>query len=180
MTATFSVSQPIIVWAIEQAKRSCLPSKSLPLLEAWLAGEKTPTYDELLEVSQDTHIPFGFFFLKNPPKEWRRTMTLEEVKKIIREAMNKSANDSGDFAEGLVSAYDGVLNLLADVEDVVRWHPYPQEKPKENGSYIGTMNRYGNKYVHECDWDDSEWIIPLTMEVTAWTEMPKPYEEIQK
>lgn len=53
----------------------------------------------------------------------------------------------------------------------VKWHPYPQEKPKKDGIYLIT-HRYGNKigvsmaYVTKNFNSDN---------LIAWAEKPEPY-----
>ncbi|MCR5466785.1 MAG: hypothetical protein K6F11_08140 [Lachnospiraceae bacterium] len=60
--------------------------------------------------------------------------------------------------------------------DGIEWHPYPKEKPKENESYLVTYEGYitGNSYVNisRYFWDGF-----VHRRVTAWAELPKPYEE---
>lgn len=43
--------------------------KALVLPQSWISGEQVPTFDQIEEVSRQTHIPFGFFFMKTPPRE---------------------------------------------------------------------------------------------------------------
>lgn len=116
-------------------------------------------------------------------------MTLEKLKMFIWVAMNKSAEVSGDFAEGMVTAYDGVLNLLADVkdDDMVKWHPYPQKKPTGDVDYLITRKECWHNGIREI----TEPVVEIAffnsindsfedvedMDVIAWAEMPKPYGE---
>ncbi|MDR2352260.1 MAG: ImmA/IrrE family metallo-endopeptidase [Deltaproteobacteria bacterium] len=57
-------------WAIEN---SDVDKKTIfdifPKLGDWISGNDKPTMRELSDFSLKTHIPIGYFFLKNPPKE---------------------------------------------------------------------------------------------------------------
>lgn len=69
---------------------------------------------------------------------------------------------------------DKILRNLKGIE----WHPYPKEKPTEEGGYLVTM-KYGDK---EAFVTTSVFIVAYNSFcggrfVTAWAELPKPYEE---
>ena len=79
-TATFNVSPAIISWALNQTKHNAVPLRSIETLESWLNSEKAPSYEKIKEVSKDTHIPFGYFFLKNPPEEKLELLEFRTIK----------------------------------------------------------------------------------------------------
>lgn len=58
------------------------------------------------------------------------------------------------------------------LQEQIVWHPYPKEMPNEvDRWYIVTYtNRVGFGYFT----DELEW---ATEGITAWAELPKPYEE---
>lgn len=64
---------------------------------------------------------------------------------------------------------------------VIEWHPYPRRKPTdEYGYYLVTI---ADREVHEAIWsdgfywDDGDLCECRIEDVTAWAEMPGPYEE---
>ncbi len=71
----------------------------------------------------------------------------------------------------------------------VDWHPYPKEKPKDDGYYIVTINPFLNSYpvvsdfwksMTVCDEDFSKTETVSFWEryggqVLAWAELPEPY-----
>lgn len=69
MPGVFHLSQSILDWLKSQVDISTLPPQVRELLEGWLQGEKDPTFKQIETVSQATGIPFGYFFLKDAPKE---------------------------------------------------------------------------------------------------------------
>ena len=73
--------------------------------------------------------------------------------------------------------------LIHHVDDIVntrilKWHPYPQEKPTENEKYLLTCE-------YKCCigvtfgkwWDDEFCDIDEEGKVIAWAELPKAYEQ---
>lgn len=103
-------------------------------------------------------------------------MTIEDVKKKISKALENASEESSEFAEGLVSAYDGVLNLLADVEE-----PTPITEDEVKNHVIGLHNycisktdckdclfRDGEGFCNFMDnyLTPSQWNIPA-----AWKEV---------
>ena len=42
--------------------------KKFPKLDKWISGEDYPTYNQLVELSKQFNVPFGYFFLEKLPK----------------------------------------------------------------------------------------------------------------
>lgn len=67
-------------------------------------------------------------------------------------------------------------------ENKVIWHPYPQEKPKKNDSYLITIKRRDSiLFVCQDIFNDNIKAFrfegyPTFEKVIAWTEIPKPYQ----
>ena len=72
-----------------------------------------------------------------------------------------------------------------NMEQTFKWHPYPQEKPKEWGRYLVTRMRKVDfddwnivtigKYEDGGPWELSYWECGGL--ITAWAEIPEPYKE---
>lgn len=60
----------MLTWAIARAGYE-LPAftDQFPNVQKWLAGEKKPTVKQLEDFSKKVHLPFGYLFLPEPPKE---------------------------------------------------------------------------------------------------------------
>ena len=68
--------------------------------------------------------------------------------------------------------------------DCIVWHPYPKEKPSDgfDNHYLVTRGYGENYYVDigwldEFGWHESNIEANHIYGVTAWAELPKPYEE---
>lgn len=76
------ISTNIIDWVLSILNPSETNPQVFEILVAWQNGEKTPTYNKVLEISRATGIPLGYFFLKNPPKEDLSIVNYRTVKSI--------------------------------------------------------------------------------------------------
>lgn len=70
---------------------------------------------------------------------------------------------------------------LQESNEVV-WHPFPKEKPNEDGDYLVTIQwniPKGEPYrvVGNASWMGFGWDMSDT-EILAWSELPRPYEEV--
>jgi len=64
------VKPELLRWARERADLAVADlSKRFPKLEAWERGEERPTFKQLEAFGKATHVPFGYFFLPEPPEE---------------------------------------------------------------------------------------------------------------
>ena len=64
----------------------------------------------------------------------------------------------------------------------VKWHPYPQEEPNEDGFYLVTISDYVNyvvicKYSMKDKWASISGIASI--DIIAWTELPIPFDREQ-
>lgn len=70
MSTRVNVNNEMLTWAIARAGFE-LPAftESFPPVQKWLDGEKEPTVKQLVNFSKKVYLPFGFFFLPEPPEE---------------------------------------------------------------------------------------------------------------
>lgn len=65
-----SVNPEMLRWAISRAGFTVEEMiEKVPQLSAWLDNTKQPTVKQLEDFSKKTYLPFGYFFLPEPPKE---------------------------------------------------------------------------------------------------------------
>ena len=64
-----TIEKDILDWIISQEELLSIDEQTLMLLKDWRDGKKRPTMAQIEKVSKKTRIPFGYFFLKQPPKE---------------------------------------------------------------------------------------------------------------
>ncbi len=70
MKSEVQIDPKILLWAIERAGFGLDEFfEKLPNAEKWIAREKNPTAKQLEDFSKKVHLPFGYLFLPEPPKE---------------------------------------------------------------------------------------------------------------
>lgn len=67
MKTAVNVSPEIIDWVIGSIQHE--NPEELKILIKWQSGRKTPTFNQIQEMSKAINIPLGYFFLEKPPKE---------------------------------------------------------------------------------------------------------------
>lgn len=97
----------------------------------------------------------------------------------VEEAVSNIQNQMMRFAEGIEPYIALQMAIEALSGESIKWHPYPQDKPKESNDVLITKrgivriaSMHGHIWVIAEDGkcvDDSG--------ITAWAELPKPYEE---
>ena len=62
---------------------------------------------------------------------------------------------------------------------VIKWNPYPQEKPKEDNEYLVSVNMWNKSSTLTSHWISSKDVFKDLFDefVYAWAEMPEPYKE---
>lgn len=64
-------------------------------------------------------------------------------------------------------------------ENKVKWHPYPEEKPKKEGNYLTTVGLLRENYINMDFYyitEKREYFAYSNPLVIAWAEMPEPYK----
>jgi Zn-dependent peptidase ImmA (M78 family) len=70
MKGEININVDMITWAIARAGYDLHEFISqFPKIQDWIENKKTPTLKQLEKFSHKVHIPFGYLFLANPPKE---------------------------------------------------------------------------------------------------------------
>jgi len=70
MRSEVVVGADMITWAIERAGFDLQEFSALvPRVQEWIDGTKKPTVKQLETFSKKVHLPFGYLFLPEPPKE---------------------------------------------------------------------------------------------------------------
>lgn len=103
-------------------------------------------------------------------------MTKQEEALIV---LNKYANDYLTAKED----YPAFAYAMECVKEHIVWHPYPEEKPSEDGYYLVTARtdwvdcstKKAHLFVTEKEYCD--WFCGSDEYVTAWAELPKPYQK---
>lgn len=70
MRTEINVNSNMIAWAISRAGYELqVFTEKFPKVQQWLEGERKPTVKQLEDFSKKVHLPFGYLFLSEPPKE---------------------------------------------------------------------------------------------------------------
>ena len=70
MRTEVNVNANMLTWAIDRAGYELHEfAEKMPKVTAWISGEKKPTVKQLENFSKKVHLPFGYLFLPEPPKE---------------------------------------------------------------------------------------------------------------
>ena len=64
-----NIKPEIINWVLNQIQDDILEENMINNIKAWLNGTKTPTFNQIEDLSRKTNIPLGYFFLQTPPEE---------------------------------------------------------------------------------------------------------------
>jgi len=69
MSARVAVAPSVLLWAQERSQRDDEAyAKKFKAWEDWVAGQERPTIKQVEEIARYSHLPFGVFFLDEPPK----------------------------------------------------------------------------------------------------------------
>lgn len=93
MADTFPISQSILDWIEQTIDLQKLSSEDQEYFYQWKSHKAEPTYTQLSKFSRHTHIPFGYLFMKDAPKEdlslvEHRTINSIEFENPSREFMD--------------------------------------------------------------------------------------------
>lgn len=68
MSARVAVAPSLLLWAQERSNREVHAyEKKFPAWLEWVEERKTPTIKQVEEIARYSHLPFGIFFLEEPP-----------------------------------------------------------------------------------------------------------------
>ena len=68
MPSYVNISKPVLDWISSSVSMDDFSEEAKGYLESWIKGKKA-TYDQIVEVSESTGIPLGYFLMKTAPKE---------------------------------------------------------------------------------------------------------------
>jgi len=117
------VSPTILNWVMEKIPFDDLEDKIKDQLRKWHAGEKTPTFGQIENVSKATHIPLGYFFLKIPPKEDYTVLGYRTIKSKQQTTTSRNLIDT--------------INNMEAIQDWMR--DYILSSGNDRLSFVGSM-----------------------------------------
>lgn len=106
-SVTIAISQSILEWVLDQISNdNTIKQSVIDKVREWKEGGR-PTFNQIKEVSGSTHIPFGYFFLKNPPNEINPILEYRTVNSIKRHNPSRDALD-------VIYAMENIQNFIKD------------------------------------------------------------------
>ncbi|MFH2117267.1 MAG: ImmA/IrrE family metallo-endopeptidase [Bacillota bacterium] len=95
MSNKIPIQPPILEWAIRE---SGMPAEiaydKFPNLAKWMNESNQPTFIQLKELSNFLKVPFGLFFLKEPPKEDSFSVEFRTIKNKSHNKLSKNLKDT--------------------------------------------------------------------------------------
>lgn len=117
------VQPEIISWALSRSKEEKLGNKLMKNIEQWLAGTKSPTFNQIEEFSRRSCIPLGYFFLQTPPEENIDLLEYRTVDSV------RSAEPSRDL-----------IDTVHEMESIQQWmSDYRRDLGYEPNVYAGCI-----------------------------------------
>ena len=69
MRVEVNISKEVLDWVMAHIHPDELPINTVTTLQQWRSGEKTPTFNQIEQISKAVSMPLGYFFLSTPPAE---------------------------------------------------------------------------------------------------------------
>lgn len=120
-----TIKPEIINWILQSIQFSNITGSAVELLNKWKNGEKTPTFNQVEDMSKKINIPFGYFFLDKPPVEECPIIDYRTVKSAAIPEPSRNLLET--------------LDLMKDIQD---WMVnYVIENGQDELSYVGSVSR---------------------------------------
>lgn len=116
------VKPEIIGWILSMVSFDNTAASVIDLLCKWQTGEKTPTFHQVEAMSRKTNIPFGYFFLDEPPVE---KCPILEYRTVDSASISKPSRNLID-----------TVDLMTDVQEWMT--EYAMENDWEELRYVGS------------------------------------------
>lgn len=129
------IEKDVLEWVLQQCQNVAINDETTMLLDKWMTGEKTPTFNQVEKVSKATRIPFGYFFLQEPPVEDTSLLEYRTVHSIDLETPSRDLMDTihdmeliqdwikEDLLQKGIDPPDfiGAMNVQSDVNDFANY-----------------------------------------------------------
>lgn len=106
-----TIKPNIIKWLLKKVEMANIGGEVLDLLLKWNTGERTPTFAQVELVSKKTNIPFGYFFLNNPPQE---KCELVDYRTIDSISIQNPSQNLLDTIKNMTEIQDWMVEYLND------------------------------------------------------------------
>jgi Zn-dependent peptidase ImmA (M78 family) len=117
------ISPNILNWVLDTSVFDGISDEVITSLRQWRTGTTQPTYNQIESISKKIHIPLGYFFLQNPPKE---TFPILEYRTVDSNAIHKPSRNLID-----------TIHHMEDIQDWMREHL--QSNNYNKLSFVGAL-----------------------------------------
>ena len=159
MSTEVNIKPNMLTWAVARAGYNLAEfSEKVPNLKKWLDGEKNPTVKQLEAFSKKVHLPFGYLFLSEPPKEklpipffrtngqqnenvsinvYDTILLMQQRQDWLSNYLQDNDFESLDF----VGRYNGVFDVIKIVNDIRDTLKLTEAWASEFGTWEEAMNK---------------------------------------
>ena len=134
------VKPEIINWILKSIQFENIASSAIELLRKWQSGEKTPTFNQVEDMSKKTNIPFGYFFLDKPPVE---ECSIVEYRTINSAKIAEPSRNLGS-ATGETQVLSVAEDIRKKLDIQVDWY---SDRQNAGESFRFLKRRMGNIHV---------------------------------
>lgn len=92
--ARVNVAPKVIDWILDRLQYEGVGSDVLATLDAWRDGSKIPTAKQIADISKKAKMPFGYFFLEEPPIEEHPITEFRTIKSAELSAPSRNLIDT--------------------------------------------------------------------------------------
>ncbi|MBU5366788.1 ImmA/IrrE family metallo-endopeptidase [Enterococcus devriesei] len=112
MSARVSVNRNVLEWAVRQSGKT-LPKvqERFPKFDEWLEQQTSPTFNQLVDFSSFTKIPFGYLVLQEVPRE---TLPLLEFRTVETEEIHNPSRELVDTIKDMEKKQNWMREYLID------------------------------------------------------------------
>lgn len=92
-----NIQPAILDWVMQEAQMRSAGSSVIDMIAKWISGEKTPTFNQIEDISKKISVPFGYFFLEKPPVEECKIVEFRTVDSISIKNPSRNLIDTVDL-----------------------------------------------------------------------------------
>src|SRR5690554_5495079 len=159
MATEVNIKPNMLTWAVARAGYDLAEFiEKVPNLKKWLDGDKNPTVKQLEAFSKKVHLPFGYLFLAEPPKEtlpipffrtngqqnqdvnvnvYDTILLMQQRQDWLRNYLQDNDFEPLEF----VSRYKGIFNVERIVDSIRKTLNLTEAWAAEFGTWEEAMNK---------------------------------------
>jgi len=159
MATEVNIKPNMLTWAVARAGYDLAEFiEKVPNLKKWLDGDKNPTVKQLEAFSKKVHLPFGYLFLAEPPKEtlpipffrtngqqnqdvsvnvYDTILLMQQRQDWLRNYLQDNDFEPLEF----VSRYNGIFDVERIVDNIRKTLNLPEAWAAEFGTWEEAMNK---------------------------------------